>query len=150
MKQGIKMDKIFVFDFIRLNTQIITQQHSLVTSHSSSQWLEALIPIHHELCVAPPFALFAQQHNIVELVCLTHNCRSVARETSLPQIKVGAKALEVLSKSYPNRINLKIFNAHGSKGPSRNGFITTRSGTCTFPPTHKFTLILPTIRRTNS
>lgn len=115
MKQGIKMDKIFVFDFIRLNTQIITQQHSLVTSHSSSQWLEALIPIHHELCVAPPFALFAQQHNIVELVCLTYNCRSVARETSLPQIKVGAKALEVLSKSYPNRINLKIFNAHGRR-----------------------------------
>lgn len=122
MKQGIKMDKIFVFDFIRLNTQIITKQHSPVTSHSSSQWLEALIPIHHELCVAPPFALFAQQHNIVELVCLTYNCKSVAREASLPQIKVGAKALEVLSKSNPNRINLKIFNAHGVEGPIKKWF----------------------------
>lgn len=121
MKQGIKMDKIFVFDFIRLNTQIITQQHSLVTSHSSSQWLEALIPIHHELCVAPPFALFAQQHNIVELVCLTYNCKSVARETSLSQIKVGPKHLKCCRKVTPIASTSK-FSMLTVEGPIKKWF----------------------------
>lgn len=104
MKQGIKLDKIFVFDSIRLNTQIITQL-SLFTLPNG--W--GAFKLNHSLCsyvlwmtCGPTFGCLSNNIILSRWIRLLNlqlqiccQGRPLFRSS---EIKLGAKALEVLSK----------------------------------------------------